>query len=321
MKYADKKIIIFVFSLCLVGCDDTDSRIYTGYSHGDFIYLSSRETERIDAILVKKGERVKAGQALVQMEKFALENVFRRAEQNYQAEVALLQNLQSGSRTQELDVIRSQIERASASVDQARRQLKRYRQLYSTHAISAAEWEKAGDDYAQENARLKELTNQLKANQLPARQAEIDSQASRVESAKLQSEKARWDMQQNTLSAPQDAHVYDVLYRRGERPQAGNPILSLLPDGNIKIRFFVPESQLGALQLGMKVRLRCDSCSEENWGVVNYINPEAEYTPPVIYSTKRREKLLFMVEAVPTGEKASLIKIGLPFGVEIVPDV
>ncbi|MGF9611124.1 hypothetical protein AAGK53_07850, partial [Klebsiella pneumoniae] len=57
-----------------------------------------------------------------------------------------------------------------------------------------------------------------------------------------------------------------------------------------------------------------------NKAVINYISPEAEFTPPVIYSTKRREKLIFMAEAIPALQQAGRMKIGQPFDVEIIGD-
>ena len=54
--------------------------------------------------------------------------------------------------------------------------------------------------------------------------------------------------------------------------------------------------------------------------MINYISPEAEFTPPVIYSTKRREKLIFMAEAIPALQQAGRMKIGQPFDVEIIGD-
>ncbi|MEH4573719.1 HlyD family efflux transporter periplasmic adaptor subunit, partial [Klebsiella pneumoniae] len=89
---------------------------------------------------------------------------------------------------------------------------------------------------------------------------------------------------------------------------------------NIKVRFFIPEAKLGKFKIGSKVKLICDGCAEPIAGVINYISPEAEFTPPVIYSTKRREKLIFMAEAIPALQQAGRMKIGQPFDVEIIGD-
>lgn len=141
-----------------------------------------------------------------------------------------------------------------------------------------------------------------------------------VAAAKLERDKALWDVQQTTIVSPVNAKVFDIIYRAGERPSAGKPIISLLPPENIKIRFFIPEAKLGKFKIGSKVKLICDGCAEPIAGVINYISPEAEFTPPVIYSTKRREKLIFMAEAIPALQQAGRMKIGQPFDVEIIGD-
>ncbi len=208
-----------------------------------------------------------------------------------------------------MDIIRSQIKKAQSAESQVKRQLGRYRNLYANHAISLAEWEDIRDELTQKGAQVEELINQLKARQLPARQDEISKQRSMVAAAKLERDKALWDVQQTTIVSPVNAKVFDIIYRAGERPSAGKPIISLLPPENIKVRFFIPEAKLGKFKIGSKVKLICDGCAEPIAGVINYISPEAEFTPPVIYSTKRREKLIFMAE-VSALQQAGRTKIG-----------
>ena len=86
----------------------------------------------------------------------------------------------------------------------------------------------------------------------------------------------------------------------GEWVAAGAPVVSLLPPGNVKVRFFVPEPQLGAIEVGDRgagraaMPARPDLVAE-----ISFIAPEAEYTPPVIYSREMRAKLVYLVEAKP----------------------
>ncbi|WP_269808343.1 HlyD family secretion protein [Klebsiella africana] len=311
---------VLIAIMLLLGCDNKPDTILSGYSHGDFIYLSYSGSEKIERLLINKGDNVATGQELVKIESFDAQNTLLRAEEKLSAESALLRNLESGERPEELDIIRSQIKKAQSAESQVKRQLGRYRKLYATHAISLAEWEDIRDELTQKGAQVEELINQLKARQLPARQDEISQQLSLVAAAKLERDKALWDVQQTTIVSPVNAQVFDIIYRPGERTSAGKPIISLLPPENIKVRFFIPEAMLGRFKVGAKVRLLCDGCSEPISGVINYISPEAEFTPPVIYSTKRREKLIFMAEAVPVPQQAERMKIGQPFDVEIIAD-
>ena len=320
MQKPKKTFLALIAVLVITGCDSKPDNIFSGYSHGEFVYLSYSGTARIERLLVNKGDEVTSGQELVKIESFDAQNTLLQVEEKLSAENALLRNLASGERPEELDIIRAQIKKSRSSESQVKRQLERYRDLYAKQAISRAEWEDISDELTQKGAQVEELINQLKARQLPARQDEINKQLAQVEAVRLERDKALWDVQQTTIVSPVNARVFDTIYRAGERPSAGSPIISLLPHDNIKVRFFIPEAMLGKFKVGTKVKLSCDGCSEAIPGIINYINPEAEFTPPVIYSTKRREKLIFMAEAIPAREQAARMKIGQPFDVEIIPD-
>jgi HlyD family secretion protein len=70
----------------------------------------------------------------------------------------------------------------------------------------------------------------------------------------------------------------------------------LLPPPNVKVRAFVPETEVGALHVGQDAEVTVDGVAEPFAGKISYISQRAEYTPPVIYSRESRSKLVFMVE-------------------------
>ncbi|MGH6920001.1 MAG: HlyD family secretion protein, partial [Geminicoccaceae bacterium] len=110
---------------------------------------------------------------------------------------------------------------------------------------------------------------------------------------------AEWRLDELAQAAPQAGLVVDTLYRPGEWVAAGAPVVSLLPPENVKVRFFVPEPRLGAIAVGDEVEVRCDACPPDLAAEISFIAPEAEYTPPVIYSREMRAKLVYLVEAKP----------------------
>jgi HlyD family secretion protein len=91
----------------------------------------------------------------------------------------------------------------------------------------------------------------------------------------------------------------------------------VLPAGNVKVRFFVPESRLGTVRAGQKVSIACDGCPAPIAATVSYIAPQAEFTPPVIYSKESRAKLVFMVEARPAPADAVKLHPGQPVDVTL----
>ncbi|MBU2151010.1 MAG: HlyD family efflux transporter periplasmic adaptor subunit, partial [Alphaproteobacteria bacterium] len=100
--------------------------------------------------------------------------------------------------------------------------------------------------------------------------------------------------------APAKARVEDVFFHPGEWAPANQPILSLLPDERIKVRFFVPEKDLSAYRIGRTVRFACDGCAKGLSARIEFVAPRPEFTPPVIYSREARDRLVYLVEARPS---------------------
>ena len=128
--------------------------------------------------------------------------------------------------------------------------------------------------------------------------------------------RAQWELSQTRREAPQAGLVFDTLYRKGEWVAAGRPVVMLLPPENVKVRAFVPETQIGAIHAGDGIRVTVDGLAESVVGRVSFISPQAEYTPPVIYSRQARSKQVFLVEAVFDPNVATNLHLGQPVDVE-----
>ena len=144
-----------------------------------------------------------------------------------------------------------------------------------------------------------------------------------VAQAALREAEARVNTSQTRLArrsikSPVSGTVQQVYFRPGEVVTASRPIVALLPPGNMKVRFFVPQATLPRIAYGDAVTVRCDGCSGDLTAKVSFISKTAEFTPPVIYSLEERAKLVFLVEALPT-EPANL-RVGQPVDVAL-PEV
>jgi HlyD family secretion protein len=117
------------------------------------------------------------------------------------------------------------------------------------------------------------------------------------------------------LASPVTGTVQQVYFRPGEMVPAGRPIVALLPPGNLKVRFFVPESVLPQLAYGDLVKVGCDGCAPDITARISFLASTAEFTPPVIYSREERSKLVFLVEALP--EKPQELRVGQPIDVAL----
>jgi HlyD family secretion protein len=138
-----------------------------------------------------------------------------------------------------------------------------------------------------------------------------------VEQAKAGLAQAQWRVDQRHATAPVAALVSDTYARPGETINAGNPVVELLPPQNVLTRFFVPETELARLRVGDHLTISCDSCAPDLEATITFIAPQAEFTPPVIYSKESRAKLVFLVEAKPNASDAARLHPGQPVDVKL----
>jgi HlyD family secretion protein len=169
----------------------------------------------------------------------------------------------------------------------------------------------------QARARVAELTAALQVAKLPGRNEEQSAQRAAVQAAREALKQSQWRTQQKQQTAPAAALVADVFYQVGEYVAAGQPVVSLLPPGNIKARFFVPGADLGTIHAGQSVLISCDGCGAPIAAQISRIATQPEFTPPVIYSNAQRSKLVFMVEAKPQASDAIRLKPGQPLDVRL----
>jgi len=136
----------------------------------------------------------------------------------------------------------------------------------------------------------------------------------RTAQARLNSAQTR--LTRRTMKSPVNGSVQQIYFRPGELVPAGRPVVSLLPPGNIKVRFFVPETALARIAIGDDVSIHCDACKEDVAAKVTFISRSSEFTPPVIYSLDERSKLVYLIEAR-TGTPGEL-RVGQPVDVRFV---
>ncbi len=137
----------------------------------------------------------------------------------------------------------------------------------------------------------------------------------RTAEARLNSAQVRLD--RRTMKSPVTGTVQQVYFRPGEMVPAGRSIVALLPPGNLKVRFFVPEAVLPRITYGERIRVTCDGCAPGLDATISFISKSAEFTPPVIYSLEERAKLVFLVEALP--DQPEKFRVGQPVDVDLSP--
>ncbi len=301
----------------LAACSHKTANNYQGYVEGKFVYVASPEGGRLNRLAVSRGETIAAHHPLFELDDQPESDSEHQAEQMLRSSEARLADLQTGKRPQEVDVTRAQLTQAQAESRKSVEILKSDEKQNAAGGISLLDLINAREAVESSAANVQQLESELAVAALPAREQLIVAQEKQVAADRQQLSQAEWKRQQKKIASPRDGLVFDTLYREGEWVAAGNPVVEILPPENLEVRFFVPESLVGSLKIGRGLSVSCDGCAAGIPASITFISPQAEYTPPVIYSNENRSKLVFMVIAKPPADKAAALHPGQPIEVAL----
>jgi HlyD family secretion protein len=311
-----RSAFVALAALLAISCSKPADDAWQGYMEGEFILLASPYAGQLQKLMVKRGEQVAAGKPV-----FALEQENERAarlesEQRVKTAEARVENLQAARRNPEIDAAKAQAAQARAARDLAALQLAQTEKLFKGGFVARTRLDEARAAHSREVARVAEADAQLKNLQLPlGRAAELEGAETEVSAARAALAQAEWRLGQKSAVAPAAGTVQDTFFVEGEWVPAGRPVASILPPGNVKARFYVPETALGALKVGQAVEISCDGCGTPLRAKLSYVSTQAEYAPPLLYSKESRAKLVFLAEARPEG--AVSLRPGQPVDVKL----
>jgi HlyD family secretion protein len=286
-------------ALALAACDNAPEGVWQGYVEAEYTYVAPREAGRIVALAVARGDAVKAGQVLFTLEDDAERAARDKAQADLAKAEADLADLTKGDRPEDLAILQAQLDEARASLSLSVPRLERRQKMVKGSIIGEEELDEAKAAILSDRGNIAEYEARLEEAKLPARADQIAAAEATVAARRAALADAEWQLSKRQETAPADARVEDVYYRLGETAPAASPVVSLLAPGNVKLRFFVPEPDLAQFAVGQKIAVGCDGCAAGLTATIRFIAREAEFTPPVIYSLTRREKLVFMIEATP----------------------
>jgi HlyD family secretion protein len=292
------KRLALVILCALAACERTENSYWQGYVEGEYVMLASPYAGQLQKLHVRRGDQAAAGKPVFVLEQEAERAARLEAEERMKAAAARVENLRVPRRAPEIEALRAELNQAQAARDLSAANLKREEGLIRDGATSRARYDEVRSTHDRDKARVAETEAQLRNAQMPlGRDAERKAAEGEFEAAKAALRQAQWRLEQKSVAAPVSGLVHETYFVEGEWVPAGRAVAALLPPGNVKARFYVPETSLSALAIGKEIEIRCDGCPAPISAKVTFVSGQAEYTPPVLYSRESRAKLSFLVEA------------------------
>ena len=292
-----KAAAILAAVVALAGCSRPDG-LFHGWAEADETRVAPLTTGTLIRLAVERGDTVDAGTLLFTQDCDAERAAREEAAARVAQAEAQLANLEAGGRATELDAATAPVRESRSALVLADQDLRRMEQLAKEGAATQQRLDLARSNSEQSAARVRNAEAKLRTVQTSVgRVQEIQAQRAVAEMARAALASAEWKLQQRSGFAPATGRVLDTYYRNGEMVPTGAAVLSLLPDGALRVRFFVPEPQLSLVPIGAPVKVTCEGCPHPLDAKVSFVSPKPEYTPPVVYAGDARSKLVFLVEA------------------------
>ena len=278
---------IVLLACFVAACAEEENTNWLGYVEGEAVLVAPPQPGWITSLNVTRGAEVKEGDPL-----FTLDAV-REAAARDNATAAIAAAKEQGQQAV-AQLAQAQAEQAQIEADilRAEKELARQQELVRIGGSPRRDLESAQAAY--DSAKARRSQAQALQGQATAARRQADAQAKQA-TATLDT--AAFNLSERAVRSLVNGRVEDVYFRQGEYAGSGAPVVSILPPGNVFVRFFLPETALSSVMLGTQVRIGCDGCAPDLTGTITFIASEAEFTPPVIYSVGNRERLVFKAEA------------------------
>lgn len=287
------------------------------------VQLSFNNSERIAAVLVQEGDRVRRGQVLARLHTRRLEPQLAQAVAQAAAQRQVVARLRNGSRPEEIEQARANVEAAKADLSHARQQ---YQRLQSAAEVSAGRAVRQQDVDAAK-AALQVAEAKLAVNQqaldlavIGPRKEDIAQAEAQLRANEAQAALLRQQLADAQLEAPVDAVVRTRLMEPGEMASPQSPVFSLAITDPKWIRAYVAEPDLGRIRPGMTASIAVDSFPDRRFdGWIGFISPVAEFTPKAVQTEELRTSLVYEVRVF-VKDPADELRLGMPASVYLSLD-
>jgi HlyD family secretion protein len=314
----------------------------------DRVSLSSqkdREQAGVEAAHAQLAQMITA----IQFQRESIEGDLQLKRADLRSAEARLAELNAGTRSQEIQAARSQVDDLKTWLDQYKRDFDRAQILFKNEDISAAQYEQFRSKYQSTTQSLRQAEQRLallvegprketveaaraqveraqaairlaEANriELKRREQELAVRRAEIERAKAGVSIIASQLADTTIDSPIDGVVLVKSAEQGEIVAAGATIATIGDIEHPWLRAYIGEKDLGRVKLGTQVKLTNDSFPGKVYiGKITFISSEAEFTPKQIQTQDERVKLVYRIK-IEVDNPNHELKSNMPVDAEIV---
>jgi HlyD family secretion protein len=292
---------------------DPNGRVFvSGNIEAVEVDLSFRIAGQINTLPIEESDRIQKGQTMATLDTDTLLTQKGAAESDIANLRAVLDELEEGSRKEEIEAARALAKSAESKMTNAKDEHDRYLPLFKQGAISASNFDTkatalkvAMEDYNNAMQRLQELEKGPREQQIRAARA-------RLQKAEWDLKRINLDVEHSRLDSPVAGVVLVKSNEEGEVVLPGATVATVAAIDEVWLKGYVGEDKLGKVKLGQKAAVTTDTYPDRVYvGKVTYISSRAEFTPKNVQTKEERVKQVYRVKVTIPNQSQEL-KIGMP---------
>ena len=273
---------------------------------------------RVIDLLVVEGQSVRKGDLLARLDNAELASIVAQQRAALQEAEARLAELEAGSRPQEIEQAKADVQSQEAELVRIKKDYERSEMLYQNGAIPSAQFDAAKSAFESRVAQLRRAAEQLSLAKEGPRKESIEAAAYQVRQARAQLRVAEEKLNDTLIYAPFSGVILRKNVELGETVAQGVPVYTIGDLANPWIKVYVKEDKLGLVKLGQKAQVTTDTYRGKVYnGWVSFISSEAEFTPKNVQTQEERVKLVFGVKVL-VGNVNNELKPSMPADVRIL---
>jgi HlyD family secretion protein len=297
MKQLRVAFALLLAAATVFGCrpkDDHRAVHLNGRIEAPLVDLAPKVSGRVVDVLVREGDRVKAGDVLVRLDLGDTALAVERDQHGARSAEARYEDLKSGSRSAEIAAARAEVSDRRAAVALARRELERQDALLSKQIGTIQDQDRAKTELERAQAALNVSEEKARLVSQGTRRFQTEQARSDADRANVQLKQSETVAKEAEIRAPADGVILHRMAEPGLLLEAAQPAVTMAFANRLYVRTFVPETKLGLVRTGQSATVTVDAFPGKTFRArVAEISPEAEFTPKAVETKSERVNLVY----------------------------
>lgn len=271
---------------------------------------------RLVQVAFDEGDHVKAGAVVARLDDTSYREALAAADARVQQAQAELDKLEAGSRPQQIREAHAHLAQAQATLAHTEQDLRRYRALGGSGAVSQQVLDAAEARHDEAAAALSQARSALSLARAGARSQDIEAGKAQLAAAEADRNQAATRLADTILHAPSDGIVVTRAREPGSILAQGETVCTLSLRNPFYVRAYVSEPDLGKVAPGTPVTVTTDASKKIYHGTIGFVSPRAEFTPKSVETTALRTDLVYRLRIV-VRDADERLRQGMPVTVHV----